>query len=235
MIEIGRVAAVNRFPVKSMMGRALAAANLGWNGIEGDRQYAFVRAGDETRFPWLTGRDIAEMILHRADYLDAANPRHSPVRVATPEGEEFDLRDGALARRLAEMAGEAVRLIQLGRGTFDSAPVSVVTKASLAALGDRFGRPLEPARFRINLILDSDASERDWLGHTVAFGSEEGPRLRLDRPIGRCRMITIDPATAMRDPAILKMVAADFANEVGVYGTPDRPGTLHPGDPVWLM
>ena len=235
MTEIGRVAAIWRYPVKSMRGEAMATAALGWNGLDGDRQYAFYKAADGSRFPWLTGRDAAALVLHRARYDDPASPRTSPVRVTSPDGADFDLRDPALAARLGAAAAHEVRLLQLGRGAFDSMPVSVVTRATLAALGEGFGRPLEEARFRINIIIDSEAREGDWLGRTLAFGDDDGPRVRVNRGIQRCRMITIDPATAAEEPAILRMVAGRFDNEVGVYCAPDAIGALREGDRVRLL
>ncbi len=236
MIEIGRVAAIYRHPVKSMRGERLDSAALGWNGIDGDRQYAFYKATDGSRFPWLSGRDIAALVLHRARYLDPANPRNSAVRVTVPEGAEFDVRDPDLAGRLGAAAGREIRLLQLGRGTFDSMPISVVTRATLDAVGRGFGRPLEEARFRINIILDSDRREGDWLGGTLVFGDgAEQPRLGVNRRIARCRMITIDPETAATDPAILRLVAQRFDNEIGVYCTPDTTGILCKGDPVRLL
>lgn len=43
-IVVGRIAALHRYPVKSMRGESLAQARVGWHGLEGDRCYAFVRA-----------------------------------------------------------------------------------------------------------------------------------------------------------------------------------------------
>jgi uncharacterized protein YcbX len=62
MIEIGTIAAINRFPVKSMQGEVLECASLRWTGIDGDRQYAFYRAANRSRFPWLTARVVAGMV-----------------------------------------------------------------------------------------------------------------------------------------------------------------------------
>jgi uncharacterized protein YcbX len=46
MVEIvGIVAALARYPVKSMAGEPLAQAELRWNGVHGDRQYSFYRLG----------------------------------------------------------------------------------------------------------------------------------------------------------------------------------------------
>jgi uncharacterized protein YcbX len=41
-IEVGRIEAIFRYPVKSMRGEPLDAASMGWHGLEGDRRLAFV-------------------------------------------------------------------------------------------------------------------------------------------------------------------------------------------------
>src|SRR5664279_6322588 len=43
-IEIGQIAALYRYPVKSMRGEALDTATMGWHGLDGDRRLAFRRA-----------------------------------------------------------------------------------------------------------------------------------------------------------------------------------------------
>jgi uncharacterized protein YcbX len=47
-LEIGRVEAIFRYPVKSMAGEKLDFANLGWYGIDGDRRLAFRRVNDHS-------------------------------------------------------------------------------------------------------------------------------------------------------------------------------------------
>jgi uncharacterized protein len=47
-----------RYPVKSMAGEALVAAEVSWHGLAGDRRWAFVRDGVvRSGFPWLTLRE----------------------------------------------------------------------------------------------------------------------------------------------------------------------------------
>ena len=43
LMEIGHVAEIFRYPVKSMGGERLDAADLGWHGLDGDRRLAFRR------------------------------------------------------------------------------------------------------------------------------------------------------------------------------------------------
>ena len=240
MTEVGRVRALYRYPVKSMGGEAREAVTLGWPGIEGDRQYAFLRSGNASRFPWLTGREVHALPSWRARYLDPEDPRRSPVEVATSEGVVRPLGDPALLAELRDAAAEEVQLLQLGRGAFDSMPVSVVATATAGLLGERGGRPVDLRRFRPNIIVETKAGEASretgWLGGMLVFGDgKEAVRLRANVAIKRCVMITIDPDTAARDRAIMKRVAGDFDNQIGIYCTADAIGRIAVGDRVRLV
>jgi uncharacterized protein len=233
---IGHVAALARFPVKSMAGEALTIAELDWQGIEGDRQYAFVRAGNGTRFPWLTAREVPAMALHHARFTDPGAPRKSGVEVGTPDGGIVSLHDGSLHRHLAEAARGPVSLIQVARGVYDSMPVSIQTTAGHHALEHVHGGAIDPRRFRINVTIDSDLRPEQWQGLRLAFGApEDGAVLQCADPIARCMMITIDPDTGAKDPRILRTVAQHFANRYGLYAGPARPGLIRIGDPVRVL
>jgi uncharacterized protein YcbX len=233
LIEIGTVQSVHRYPVKSMRGEDMTSAQLRWTGLDGDRQYGFYRAADRSRFPWHTGREVPDLVRHVARYDDPTDPRKSPLRVTTPDGASFDITSEQLRARLSEAAGEDLRMIQVGRGTFDSGSVSVISTATEAKLDRAFGAPLGLRRFRPNIIIRGDGAETDWLGGTLVFGDRaDSARLRLNRPIERCAFITIDPDTATKDASVLRMVVRDFNNEVGAYGATDAAGTIAVGDRV---
>jgi uncharacterized protein YcbX len=211
MEYLGIVKTIYRYPVKSIGGESLASATLRWSGIDGDRQYAFYRAGNRSRFPWLTGREVADLVTYSASYLETDNPRHSAVRVTTPE-RDYDVGDPELQDRLSQVAGEEIRLLQVGRGTFDSMPVSVLSTATMGLLDRHFGQSLDIRRFRANIIVETpegqEHRETNWVGGTLVFGdAESGPRLRANLPIDRCVMITIDPQTASREPKLLRGVS----------------------------
>jgi uncharacterized protein len=235
--KIGRVAAIYRFPVKSMGGEQLRTATLRWQGIDGDRQYGFYRAANTSRFPWLTGREVAALVTYSARYLEPDNPRQSRVSIRAG-GDDYDVGDAILRERLSAEAAEEIRLIQVGRGVFDAMPVSIITPPTLAQLEARCGRPIDVRRFRANIVIepvDGAARETDWIGRTLIFG--EGPeatRLNANVAIDRCVMITIDPDTGERDPTILRRVVEDFNNEVGVRCTTDAPGPIAVGTNVYL-
>ncbi|MHA6719484.1 MOSC domain-containing protein [Sphingomonas sp. RS6] len=234
---VGRVAALARFPVKSMAGEALQTAELDWQGVEGDRQFAFVRAANGTRFPWLTAREVPALALHRARFADPSKPKTSAIAVETPDGDIRPLHDAGLRAHLAQAAGEPVSLIQVARGIYDSMPVSIQTSAGHRALEAAHGGPIDPRRFRINVTIDSDLPPAMWQGMRLAFGDaeEDGAVLQCADPIQRCVMVTIDPETGAKDPTILRTVARHFAACYGLYSTPARPGLIRLGDPVRVL
>lgn len=233
---VGHVAALNRYPVKSMAGERLDMAEVDWQGIEGDRQYAFVRKANGTRFPWLTAREVPAMVLHHARFVDPAAPKTSAVLVETPDGGAVSLHDPLLHGHLEAAAGEPVGLIQVARGIYDSMPISIVTTASHAQVETAHGSTLDPRRFRSNLVIESALPVSDWRGLRLAFGDgEDGAVVQMADSIPRCALITIDPDTAAKEPRILRTVAQQFGNAYGVYATPARPGLIRAGDPVRVI
>ena len=235
---VGTVAVLSRFPVKSMAGERRAELELGWAGIHGDRQFAFYRVHDRSRFPWLSARDLPGLVLHRPAFCQPAEPARSFVDVLLPSGERLPL--DALAARLSEEAGAEVRLMQLGRGIFDAMPVSLASAASLAAVDAAHGTKLGFGRFRFNIVIDSSQADLAWRSGRLAFGAdehgrEEGAQLLVNDAIPRCALITIDPDTARRDASVMRTVAQDFANRLGVYCAVARPGIIRVGDPVRLV
>ncbi len=236
--DIGTVKAINRFPVKSFGGESLSSVALRWSGLDGDRQYAFYRAANGSRFPWLTGREHSPLVTFSARFENPKDPRKSPVRV-TADGREHDLRDPALLTRLGEAAGEELRLIQIGRGIFDTMPVSVLATATPALIASQLGGSIDIRRFRANIVVqtsgDEAARETNWVGGTLIFGDgPEAAKLRVSAPIDRCVMISIDPDTGIRNPAILRHVVERFNNHIGSRCSPETPGTIAIGDRVRL-
>lgn len=233
LIEIGRVARLNRYPVKSMRGESVTRIDLGWTGLDGDRQYAFHKPTAPSRFPWFTARIHAEMVLYTARY-GAADTKTAPLTVTAPDGAAFDITAPELIQRFTEAAGMEVGMIRLGRGCHDSLPVSVIGRGTIDAVSAAHGAPVNIARFRANIEIDA-GREHDWLGKALIFGDPDtGPRLSVSRPIERCAFITVDPETALREAPLMRTVVEHFNNEIGVHCVPERLGELTPGMEVWL-
>jgi uncharacterized protein len=230
---VGTVIGLFRYPVKSMAGEPLSAVEVDWQGIEGDRQFSFVRAGNRSRFPWLTARELPELVRYRPRFRDPEVPRFSSVDVQLPDGGWTQLDAPDLIAALAKGAGEELELLQLGRGTHDAMPISVVSTATHGQIDEAHGRPLDPRRFRSNILIESEQSEASWCGRRFSFGGwPDSAELLMAIPIERCVMISIDPDTAERDPAIVKTIVRKFDNKVGSYATASKPGLIRIGDKV---
>lgn len=231
--RVGRVVGLWRYPVKSMGSEVLDAVDVSWHGLAGDRRWAFVRDGVErSGFPWLTLRQRADMRHYLPSFVDPARPDGSATLVRTPSGAVLDVVDPALA---AELSAEGARVIRLDRGAFDSFPLSLITTATIAALGERVGMALDVQRFRPNLLVEADSAEPfvedTWVGAVLRIGTT---RMRVDARDGRCVVITIDPEITERAPAILRTVARERGGRLGVYGSTVTPGRIALRDAVTI-
>ena len=220
-----KVVALYRFPVKAMAGEALASAQLGWAGLDGDRRHAFVQSDDRSDFPWLTIRQVPAL----TTYVPAI--RNGGVVIRTPAGRELDVASPELAGELSAY-GRPVHLLHSKRGLFDAFPVSILSLQTVAAVSALAGRDLDPLRFRPNIVIDApghDFPEEAWLGREVRIGDA---RIRVDVRDTRCMVINFDPHTAERDPAVLRAVAQHRETCAAVYGSCVAPGEIRVGDQV---
>src|SRR5438094_4141740 len=87
-IEVGSVVSLWRYPVKSMMGEELNAAELTKVGLLGDRAYAIVDSSDGKVASAKNPRKWPQLFDFRAALADA--PRTGvplpPVRITLPDG-----------------------------------------------------------------------------------------------------------------------------------------------------
>ncbi|WCB95435.1 hypothetical protein DSM104299_04179 [Baekduia alba] len=216
-----------------MAAERLAAADVDWHGLAGDRRWAFVRPGlERSSFPWLTIREKPELAHYRPAFSEPERPEASATVVTTPDGARHDVGDPALAALL----GDGVRVIKQNRGVFDIAPLSLITTQTIASLGGLLGRALEELRFRPNLLVEAASDEPfpedAWVGATLRCAS--GLAFRVDQRDKRCVMINVDPVSTERDPAVLRTVARELEACLGVYGTTVSPGRVAVGDALVL-
>jgi Uncharacterized Fe-S protein len=227
---VGRIAAMFRYPVKSMAAEAVETVEVGWNGLAGDRRWAFVRDGmTRSGFPWLTIRENPGMWRYRPRFAEPDRPDLSQTIVRTPAGAELDVVDPALADEL----GHGSRVIRQTRGIFDTMPLSVISLQTISALSAVVGQELGPLRFRPNLVIDastdSDFPEDAWVGKTLNIG---GFTMRVDKRDKRCVMVNVNPDTTDRNPEVLRAIARDRDARLGVYGTTVKEGAVAVGETV---
>lgn len=242
MERIGTLETVYRYPVKSMAGEEVDEAFVGFSGLMGDRAYAFEIEQGLRGFPWLTGREQADLVvyhpqfveegetrlpadveksLHMAPGLFTAYPEAKvfALRVTSPTGQTYAVDSEVLRSELEKKSGQKVRLRFSDRSHWDCRPVSLLGNASVRALGDELGIKLDRRRFRANLHVDWDDSkpyrEDDLVGRKLKIGKRLQIAVLERDP--RCKMITLDPETGQIDEKVLDHVAKSHSGRVGVY------------------
>jgi hypothetical protein len=108
---------------------------------------------------------------------------------------------------------------------------------SARQLAEETGTAIDKRRFRANVYVDLTSAqgfaENEFVGKSLRIGPKAIVTV-LERD-ARCMMITLDPDTGEKTPAILKKVAQAHVGMAGVYGAVMVEGMLHKGDPVELL
>ena len=241
-MNLGRISAIFRYPVKSMAGESLNVARLGWHGIEGDRRFAVRRVTDKSNFPWLSASKLPELILYKPFGLDSSNAELLPTHVRTPDGNEYELQSNELREEISSRYGSDVELMNLKSGVFDEASISVITTSTVQCIERESGRGVgscDIRRFRPNVVIESDSAEPfaedRWVGQTLTFGEGDNCAvIKVYMKDERCRMVNLDPDTAERDVQVMRTIVRLNKNYAGGYGTVVRAGELRVGQVVTL-
>src|SRR5207249_11870122 len=130
-----------------------------------------------------------------------------------------------------------LKLMRSERAMTDCRPVSIFSLQSARQLAEETGTPIDKRRFRANVYVDLTSgggfAENEFVGKSLRIGPKAVVTV-LERD-ARCVMITLDPETSEKSPAILKKVAQAHDGMAGVYGAVMVEGMLHKGDPVELL
>ena len=208
-------------PVKGMRHLPVDRVLLDDRGAVGDRAYCVVdpvaaRVLRTVQHPAL----LSVVARVGGDSLSLAfSPGGTVAAVPVPSGEslvcdywgrsvDLALLEGPHAAVLSDLLGHDVRLAAAPRGAVVfAAPVTIIGTASLRALARMAGRPVEAARFRATLVVETDEPwiEDTWLGAEMAVGEA---RLRVGGPIPRCAVIDHHPETGVKDLRLLKALVA---------------------------
>jgi uncharacterized protein len=238
LIEIGHVEAIFRYPVKSMSGERLEAAELGWHGLDGDRRLAFRRIDDRSGFPWLTASRLPDLLLFAPQRRDGAQG-DLPTHIRTPDGEEMPVFGEDLAAEVERRNGAPVQMMQLKHGIFDEASISVIALDTVREIGRLAGRIPDVRRFRPNVVVRLLQSvpfqEDEWLGGVLSFGEgDDAPAITVTMRDVRCSMVNLDPDSACPAPEVLKAAVRANQNNAGIYGAVTRIGQLAVGQTILL-
>ena len=204
-----------RYPVKSMAGESLKAAELTEAGVVGDRVVQVRNAAGRI----MTARTRPLLLRHRAT-LGSNN-------VVLVDGVPWTSAD--VARGVEVAAGTGTRLVQGSlEDRFDILPLLVATDGMLAAVG------YDRRRFRPNLVIGGvpGLSEREWERARLRIGAVV---IGMDDLRERCIMTTFDPDTGEQDLEVLRLVQRKFDGRLGLNSYVAAPGRISVGDTVELM
>lgn len=254
----GTVTAIYRYPVKGLSAEGLDRVVLTpGECLPHDRRFAI--ALGSTRFDpehpeWLPKTHFImlmrdEKLAQLETHLDVESGALSiaeggrtilRARMTEPEGRrvvaEFftnflgDAVEGPL--RVVSAPGHAFADARRRPNAATDKYVSLINRASIAALEAAMGVPVDPIRFRANIYFEGASAwrEHDWIASEFTMGAA---RLRVVSPITRCAATQVNPVTAERDLDIVAALGRAFGHtNMGVYAEVVAGGGVAVGDPL---
>jgi len=233
IIMVGTVAQLWRYPVKSMLGEQVTAAEVTERGVAGDRRWAVLdkETGKiaSAKNPRLWRALLACRPTFGPDGSVVLGPDGNPLDddgltellgrpvslIGTPPpGASLDRSkpDQVLAQGLdADVDADVVRFGSAAPdGTFfDFAPIHLVTTSTLRNVARLSPRTVvEVERYRPNLVLDTTEAgfpENAWVGADLRIGDELILRVVASTP--RCAVPTLAHGDLPRDTFALRVLA----------------------------
>ena len=252
MTAAAKIQSIYRYPVKGLSPEPLQRARLEvGETVPGDRLYAIENG--PSRFDPALPRYQAKihyLMLMRNERLATLKTRFDEVSgtlVVAHDGREAVRGDlGSVAGRAAverffagfcadELRGPPKVLQAPGFSFSDVARkvVSIINLASVTALEDVVGAPIDPLRFRGNVYVTGWPAwlELDLVGQEIAIGAHA--RLEVVKRIVRCAATNVDPDTGIRDLAIPDALLRTYGHaDCGIYAEVLTAGEMAVGDVV---
>lgn len=242
--------ALYRYPVKGFSPERVEHAALETSGyFPGDRLYA-VENGDsgfnpvaprhqpKTKYLMLM-RDEALARL-RTRYEDATATLHveaegeiHAAKLDTPEGRR--VLEDLMCRLLPDsLRGEPRVLEAPPHYRFTDSKigfVSLINLASVRAIEDFVGAPVDPLRFRGNLLVEGLEPWAELAMSGAVLEAPSGLRLKLTQRTQRCAATNVDPVSGIRDLDIPWTLDARLGHrDCGIYAEVIAGGSLAVGD-----
>jgi hypothetical protein len=211
------IAEIWRYPVKSMAGERLGEANLGPNGIPGDRIYQVRRAEGH----------IVDARAHPR--ILALQPTLTAAGELLIDGKPWNSPEVARAVEEAAAVGPGAHLVRYdGAERFDVLPLLVATDGAIAALGH------DRRRLRPNILIGGveGLAEREWPGRALRIGDA---LIGVNNLRSRCVMTTYDPDTQEQDPRVFQRIVREFGGQMALDCWVICSGRIRVGDPMEVV
>lgn len=246
-----RLTAIMRYPVKGFSPERLDRVDLrAGETIPWDRAFAVENgpSGFDPAAPRHLPKQLFFCLMKNAELakvttrFEAATQRfvvyEADGTIAFDDTLSTDLGRAAfaafVARRFSDdVRGEPKTLSSTGHSFSDVSKkvLHLVGLDTLRALEAKIGAPLDPVRFRPNLVVEGlpAYAELDWRpGHRVTIGSIP---FEMVKRTERCAATTVNPATALRDLQIPKFLMKTLGHtDCGVYLRSLDDGSIAVGD-----
>ncbi len=244
-----RLEEIRRNPVKGLGQECLQTTLLttgrpiGWDRVwavtHGDSEF------DDTNPAWVRSRN--HVIQSTSSALAQITCRYDEpsgeLTLAHPDLGEVTANPVTNGQRIADWLAPIAapsgpppyRMVSVPGGNlhdFEDTHISIGNLASLRALEEMAGMPLERIRFRMNFWVDGAApwEEFDWDGGEVAIGDA---RLKIVGRVKRCNATNADPKTGKRNTEIPKLLYERFRHmDFGVYAQVLEGGEITIGDAI---
>lgn len=226
-----RVVSLHRYPIKSMAGEEITHLEVDQRGSVGDRLWS-VRTSNGKIASGKNSRRFAavpKLLELRAERRDGT------VLIKFPDGSSCTVASPDASPRLSGFVGQPVNLAtETEVSHFDDGPLSVIGSASVLALAHERNQPLDCARFRPNVVVEtSEPFEEDsWVGHRLQIGTAA---LSVTMKSPRCVMIDMKTADLPAQPGNLKAIGRVNGANLGVIAEVVVPGTIRVGDAVHIL
>lgn len=246
------IRAIYRYPVKGLSAQELTRVALSVREtLPGDRAYAIANGFDafDPARPTFVPKQRFLMLMKNERLAALATRFDEATRTLSivANGEEAahgDLRtaegraaiEAFFARYCANELRGPLKIMHAENFSFADAAgkfVSIINLASVAAIEDLVGAPVDPLRFRGNVYVSGWPAwhEFDLVGQTIAIGDKV--RLRVERRIERCAATNVEPFTGIRDMNIPRTLFQRFDHaDCGIYAEVAAPGEIAVGDVV---
>jgi MOSC domain-containing protein len=198
---VASVVSLLRYPVKSMMGEELNAAEFTRHGLLGDRRFALVDSSTGKVASAKNPRKWPNLFDYRATFVEPPTAVSSlpAVRITFPDGSVATTEQGNLEPLLSEALGREVSFEEVKQGDAGPAPS---TSAEPAAQAEEYWPDMEGLDYR-NTVTEWDLPEGTFfdLASVHILTTATIDRLRELYPQGRFEVRRFRPNIVVRPPA----------------------------------